>query len=101
MSEGHEMRVRQKMRLKCPECKKRAVIYSHSCSTEDISSAYAKCTNKACDKFGHSFTTQIAFTGWVEPKVAAIQQSFELIFEHLPQEAKKDLLNSLTAKTAA
>jgi tRNA A37 threonylcarbamoyladenosine modification protein TsaB len=88
------MRVKQKMRLKCPECKRKAVIYSHSCSKEEISNAYAKCTNESCIKYGHSFSTQIAFTGWIEPKAAAMQQSLELMFQHLPEDAKKDFLAS-------
>jgi hypothetical protein len=88
------MRTIKKMRLKCPECKTKAVIYTHPCSMDDVSNVYAKCTNQSCNKNGHSFTTQIAFTGWVDPKVAAVQISLDLLFQNLPADAQKQFLAS-------
>lgn len=82
------------MRLKCPECKKKAVIKSHPASPEDVSTVYAKCTNSSCDKNGHSFVTQVAFTHWVDPKVSAVQMSLDMMFDLLPAEAKKEFLAS-------
>jgi hypothetical protein len=95
------MRYEKKMRLKCPECKNKAVIYTHPCSKDDVSSVYAKCTNQSCVKNGHSFTTQIAFTGWVDPKVAAAQMSLDILFQNLPADAQKQFLASASQSIQA
>lgn len=86
------MRTYKKMRLKCPTCKAKARIYTHPASTEEVSNVYAKCTNSACEKNGHSFVTQVAFTHWVDPKVAAVQISLDLLFKNLPADAQKQFL---------
>ncbi|CCK75040.1 Phage transcriptional activator [Oleispira antarctica RB-8] len=92
VSKGHYMRTHTKMRLKCPACKIKARIYTHPASTEEVSSVYAKCTNHSCEKNGHSFVTQVAFTHWVDPKVAAVQISLDLLFQNLPADAQKQFL---------
>jgi ribosomal protein S27E len=86
------MSSKRKMRLKCPVCKVKAVIHSHPSSPEEVSTVYAKCTNQSCDKNGHSFVTQVAFTHWVDPKVAAVQISLDLLFQNLPADAQKQFL---------
>lgn len=86
------MRMKKEMRLKCPACKNKARIYTHPASTEEVSSVYAKCTNSACEKNGHSFVTQVAFTHWVDPKVSAVQISLDLLFQNLPPAEKREFL---------
>jgi hypothetical protein len=95
------MRMKKQMRLKCPHCKNKARIYTHPASTEEVSSVYAKCTNSACDKNGHSFVTQVAFTHWVDPKVSAVQISLDLLFQNLPTDAQKQFLASASQSIQA
>ena len=91
------MRFEKKMRLKCPTCKHKAVIYTHPGSPDDVSNVYARCRNADCEKNGHSFVTQIAFMHWVDPKVSSVQMTLESLFDNLPMDAQKDFIASRSA----
>lgn len=94
MSEGHEMREIEDMRVTCPQCKELTATHSRAASKEPVSSAYARCRNEKCEKFDRVFVTQISFSHWVDVKVAAVQMSLDMMLDMLPEEARKEFLAS-------
>ena len=85
------------MRIKCPCCGEKATVYSRAASSSEVASVYAKCTNAACDKFDHSFVSHVAFSHWIEPEAAAVQNAFLFLFDQLPAQHQKELIKQLQA----
>ena len=86
------------MRIKCPKCQEKATVYSRANTAGDINSVYARCTNSECEKFDHSGVFHVAFSHWVDPKAAATQMAFQLMFDQLPKAEQDNLLVSLAAR---
>lgn len=86
------------MRIKCPKCQEKATVYSRANTADDINSVYARCKNPECEKFEHSFVSHVAFYRWIEPKSAAVQMTFEMLFDQLPKAEQDNLLENLAAR---
>ncbi len=86
------------MRIKCPDCQHKATVYSRANTSDDMNSVYARCTNRQCEKFDHSFVSHVAFSHWINPKEAALQLTFEMLFDQLPHANRAELVQQLAAR---
>jgi len=86
------------MRIKCPACQQKATVYSRANTADDINSVYARCTNRECEKFDHSFVSHVAFSHWINPKEAALQLTFEMLFDQLPHASRAEMVQQLASR---
>lgn len=86
-----------KMRIKCPCCNGKAAIYSRPSVTDDVSTIYARCKDRGCERFDQAFVSQLAFSHWIDPKQEALQMTLSFLMDNLTPEQRQVVISQYSA----
>lgn len=77
------------MRLTCPYCQSRAIIYSHPKPEGRIEQFYCECKNPECSA---RFVYRAHFSHMLQPPISTLTDSLHEQIAHMDPDQRKELL---------